>query len=217
MPAVTSINTNAPTIMIATLQGGPFLHNFRSAISIRAFVFVEKGTTPVIEARIAKIVMVGSLAMFAFIVTFDNIIDYDTNFTFVRHVLSMDTIFSGSTLLYRRVTSPALWSVGYQLIILGEGMTFLTLGTAAVALLRQLRSDGVRFNRAKRLVFIGAALGFLVWFFGFMVVGGEWFQMWQSQAWNGQESAFRFYLTILGVLIFVNQRDDDLLPPRHLV
>ena len=46
-----------------------------------------------IEARIAKIVMVASLALFAFLVTFDNLTDYDTNFEFVRHVLSMDTIF----------------------------------------------------------------------------------------------------------------------------
>jgi len=169
----------------------------------------------VIEARIAKIVMVGSLALFAFVVTFDNVTDYDTNFEFVRHVLSMDTIFPGSTLLYRRVTSPALWNLGYWLIILGEGMTSLALGIAALALLRQLRSDGARFNRAKRFVFVGAALGFLVWFFGFMVVGGEWFQMWQSQAWNGQEGAFRFYLTILAVLIFVNHEDGDLVPRGH--
>jgi predicted small integral membrane protein len=190
---------------------------FPYAIRIKHFVFVDNGTTPVIEARIVKIMMVGSLAMFALIVTFDNITDYDTNFTFVRHVLSMDTIFPGSILLYRRVTSPALWSIGYQIIILGEGMTCLAFGTAAMVLLRHLRSDGARFNRAKRLVFIGAALGFLVWFFGFMVIGGEWFQMWQSHAWNCQESAFRFYVTILGVLIFVNQRDEDLLPRRHLV
>jgi predicted small integral membrane protein len=172
-------------------------------------VLSVRGTTAVIEARIAKIVMVGSLALFAFIVAFDNITDYDTNFEFVRHVLSMDTIFPGSMLLYRRVISPALWDFSYWLII-GEGTTSLVLGIATVALLRHLRSDGARFNRAKRFVFIGTTLGFLVWFFGFMVVGGEWFQMWQSQNWNGQEAAFRFYLTILAVLIFVNQEDGDL-------
>ena len=59
-----------------------------------------------IETRIAKIAMVASLALFAFVVTFDNITDYDTNFEFVRHVLSMDAISPGSTLLYRRVMSP---------------------------------------------------------------------------------------------------------------
>ncbi len=145
-----------------------------------------------IEARIAKIVMVASLALFAFVVAFDNITDYDTNFEFVRHVLSMDTIFPGSTLLYRRVISPALWNFGYWLIVLGEGTTSLVLGVAAAALLRHLRSDGARFNRAKRFVFIGAALGFLVWFFGFMVVGGEWFQMWHLRSGMASKGPFAF-------------------------
>lgn len=163
-----------------------------------------------IEGRIAKIVMVGALAVFALLVTFDNLTDYGTNFEFVRHVLSMDTTHQGSALLYRRVTSPALWNAAYGLIIAGEGLTGLGLGVAAFALLRHCRSPAADFNRSKRFVYVGASLGFLVWFFGFMAIGGEWFQMWQSEAWNGQQPAFRFYLTILAMLIFVNQPDGDL-------
>lgn len=53
-------------------------------------------------------------------------------------------------------------------------------------------------------------MGFLVWFFGFMVIGGEWFGMWQSSTWNGQEAAFKFYMTMLAVLIYVNQPDREL-------
>ena len=34
--------------------------------------------------------------------------------------------------------------------------------------------------------------------------------MWQSEAWNGQEAAFRFYLTVMAVLIFVVLPDRDL-------
>jgi predicted small integral membrane protein len=41
------------------------------------------------------------------------------------------------------------------------------------------------------------------WFVGFMVIGGEWFLMWQSSTWNGQEAAFRFYLTVLAVSAYV--------------
>jgi predicted small integral membrane protein len=163
-----------------------------------------------IETRIVKIVMIGCLALFALLVAFDNLIDYPTNYAFVRHVLSMDTTFPGNALLYRRITSPVLWNAGYALIIAGEGLTGLALGLATVALCRRLKAAGVRFDGAKRFVSIGAGLGFLVWFFGFMVVGGEWFQMWQSSHWNGQAAAFRFYMTILAVLIFVNQRDADL-------
>ena len=163
-----------------------------------------------IEIRITKIVMVASLALFALLVTFDNLTDYDTNYAFVWHVLSMDTTFPGNALLYRHITSPALWQVGYALIIVGEGLFGIALAVATISLAWRLRSDGVHFNHAKRFVIIGAALGFLVWLFGFMVVGGEWFSMWQSAMWNGQEAAFRFYMTILAVLIFVNQPDGEL-------
>jgi predicted small integral membrane protein len=109
---------------------------------VKYFIAYRLGrTTAVIEARIAKIVMVASLALFAFVVTFDNITDYDTNFEFVRHVLSMDSIFPGSALLYRQITSPALWNFAYWLIIIGEGTTSLVFGIAAVARLRDLRSE----------------------------------------------------------------------------
>jgi predicted small integral membrane protein len=34
--------------------------------------------------------------------------------------------------------------------------------------------------------------------------------MWQSKTWNGQEPAFRFYMTLLAVAILVNQPDSEL-------
>ena len=49
-----------------------------------------------IETRIVKIVMLGSLALFAWLVTFDNLTDYQTNYAFVRHVLSMDATPPGN-------------------------------------------------------------------------------------------------------------------------
>jgi len=65
------------------------------------------------------------------------------------------------------------------------------------------------------LVVAGVLAAFLIWFFGFMVIAGEWFAMWQSATWNGQEPAFRFYVTALAVLIFVNQPDGDLAAPAE--
>jgi len=161
-----------------------------------------------IEARLIKVVMVGSLALFALVVAYHNLVDYGSNYAFVQHVLSMDTTFPDNALIGRRITSPAVWSVAYAGIILAEGLTGLAFGVGTISMARRLRADAVRFRRAKRFVYVGAGLGFLVWFFGFMVVGGEWFAMWQSKVWNGQEAAFRFTVTILAVLIFVNQRDE---------
>ena len=161
-----------------------------------------------IEIRSVKIVMVGSLALFAGLVTYDNLTDYETNYTFVRHVLSMDTTPPGNALMYRSVNSPSWWQAAYALIIAGEGATALGFAGAAALLLRHLSSPAASFNRAKGLTAVAAGLGFLVWFFGFMVIGGEWFQMWRSPLWNDQQRAFRFYLTILAVLIFVMQKDE---------
>lgn len=164
--------------------------------------------------RYAKIVMVLALAAFAFMVTLNNITDYGANFAFVQHVLSMDTTFPGNSNMYRAVTTPALWHAAYWLIIAGEGIVFVLLLTGAIQMFKARKSSTANFDASKKWVIAGATSGFLVWFFGFMVIGGEWFLMWQSQTWNGQEAAFRFYMALLGVLIFVNQPERDLEPFR---
>src|SRR5215470_2231195 len=113
-----------------------------------------------IETRIVKIVMLGSLALFAGLVTFDNLTDYQTNYAFVRHVLSMDATPPGNALMYRRISSPSLWEAAYALIIAGEGATALGFAGAAVLLLRHLRSPATRFNRAKALAVIAPVSAF---------------------------------------------------------
>jgi predicted small integral membrane protein len=164
-----------------------------------------------IELRLTKIAMVGSLALFAFLVTYNNVTDFGSNFAFVQHVLSMDTTFPGNSLMWRAITSPDLWLAGYWLIIVGEGLTCVAYAIGTIALVYRLGGGAAEFNRAKRFVYIGTALGFLVWFFGFMVIGGEWFGMWQSPTWNGQPAAFRFYAALLGVGIFVALEDHELI------
>jgi len=163
-----------------------------------------------IVTRYAKIVMTFGLALFGLIVAFDNMIDYSSNFAFVQHVLSMDTTFPGNVLLGRAITSPALHHPGYWLIITAELLTGLCFLVCAYQLLRNLRAPAAAFHRAKTLGVVAATIGFANWFIGFMVVGGEWFAMWQSRTWNGQEGAFRFYMTVMVVLIFLLQKDDEL-------
>ena len=159
--------------------------------------------------RLCKAAMLLGLALFAFLVTFNNVTDYGSNFEFVRHVLSMDTTFEGNAAMYRAITTPALWHAGYWVIIAGEGLTCLLLLFAGLRLIARVNDPADEFQRHKWLAVAGATVGFFVWFVGFMAVGGEWFLMWQSEIWNGQQAAFRFYMSILAVLIFVMQPDPD--------
>ena len=160
--------------------------------------------------RLAKIAAVAALAAYALIVGYDNIVDYGTNYAFVRHVLSMDTTFPGNALMHRAISDETIWRLAYAVIIAAEGLTGVLLVGGALALLTRLRAPAEAFNRAKPWAVAGLTVGFGLWFFGFMVIAGEYFAMWQSKVWNGQEAAFRISLEILGVLIFVALPDGEL-------
>jgi predicted small integral membrane protein len=166
-----------------------------------------------IELRLCKVLIAASLALFADLVAIDNVLDYGSNYNFVSHVLSMDTTFPDNALRWRAITQPVLWHVAYLIIILGEALTGAAYTIGSIALLRSLRGSGATFNRAKRSIYLATAAGFLVWFLGFMVVGGEWFSTWQSPTWNGQQAAFRFYVAVLGAGIFIALEDRDLARP----
>jgi predicted small integral membrane protein len=167
------------------------------------------GTMVVI--RLAKVGMIGSLAAYAFIVASDNVVDYGSNYEFVRHVLSMDTTFPGSALMHRAITNQSVWRVAYALIIAMEGLTAFLLALGAVMLVRRLSAPAQVFNRSKVWAVAGLTVGFALWFLGFIVIAGEYFAMWQSKEWNGQEAAFRITTVILAVLIFVSLPDGELL------
>jgi len=160
--------------------------------------------------RAAKIAMVAAIAAFATVVAFGNITDYDTNFVFVQHVLSMDTVFPRSTITWRALANPMLHHVAYAIIIAAEALMAVLCWIGAARLLQQLRAPAGAFNRAKPFSVAGLTLGFLTWQFGFMTVGGEWFGMWMSSQWNGVPSAFRFVMVIIAVLIFVAVPDGEL-------
>jgi len=158
--------------------------------------------------RISKIVLVALTALYATLVAFNNITDYGSNFQFVRHVMSMDTTFPDNTAMWRAVTSPVLHHAAYGLIIAVEIVTAI-LAWLGAFMLWNSRQDAGQFNDHKRLAGLALILGICLWFGGFIVIGGEWFLMWQSDAWNGVQAAFRitlFYAVTFGILI-VKDRD----------
>ena len=163
-----------------------------------------------IITRLSKTALVAAIAFFASLVAFGNITDYGTNFAFVMHVFAMDTIFPDATITYRAITSPFVQNLGYILIIAAETLTAALCWIGAFAMLRRRKADAAAFNRSKALAIAGLTLGFLVWQVGFMSVGGEWFGMWMSKTWNGVPDAFRFFITIICVLIYVVLPDGEL-------
>lgn len=171
---------------------------------------LEVSHAAMLIVRLAKIAMCLSLAVFCLLVGFDNIADPKSNYAFVAHVMSMDTTFPGSELMYRAITSPIAWQIAFALIIAAEIVGGLLFLAGAWHLWQARLAPAADFDAAKGYAIAGALLAFLLWFFGFMVIAGEWFAMWQSKNWNAQQSAFRLTLTVLAVLIFLAQPDSEL-------
>lgn len=158
--------------------------------------------------RTSKTLLVLSVAFFATLVVFNNLTDYNSNFQFVSHVLLMDTTFPDNAAMWRAIDSPALHHVAYVSIILVEAAVAVLCWLGGYRLLRVVRGPG--FNRAKSMAIAGLTLGILLWFTGFMTVGGEWFLMWQSEVWNGQAAAFRLVAILGVVLIYLVLPDDEI-------
>lgn len=154
----------------------------------------------------AKVLLVAMLGAFSALVAFNNLTDYDSNYEFVHHVFMMDTTFSGNKGMWRAIDAPFMHHAGYILIIAGE-VSVAVLAILGAARLWRAKDDAAAFNRAKPAAIWALVLGILLWFGGFIVVGGEWFLMWQSQIWNGQQSAFRIVTVFSIVLVFLCQPD----------
>jgi predicted small integral membrane protein len=99
-----------------------------------------------LSIRLAKIAVVAALAAFALMVAYNNVFDYDSNYQFVRHVMSMDTIFPDSALRSRAIDSETMWRAAYALIIATEASTGLLLALGAVVLFGRLQASAKIFN-----------------------------------------------------------------------
>ena len=137
--------------------------------------------------RAAKLLLLAGVAFFYSLVVFNNLTDFDSNYQLVRHVLMMDTTFPGNQGMWRALTSSAADYSFYIVIILWEIVTAILLWLGCVALLRAIRCPAMNFEAAKRIPVIALTLSLL---------------MWQSHAWNGEETAFRDF-TMVGIVLLV--------------
>lgn len=160
--------------------------------------------------RLSKAAMVLAMAFFASLVAFGNMTDYATNFAFVHHVFLMDTTFPGNGIMYRAIGTKWVHHAGYIGIISMETLTAMLCWIGGVRLLRARRGGDTAFRAAKAYAIAGLTLGFLTWQVAFMSVGGEWFGMWMSKQWNGVPDAFRFFITLLLVLVYLTMNNDGI-------
>jgi predicted small integral membrane protein len=158
--------------------------------------------------RACKVVLVFSVAIFYTFVVLNNTTDYNSNYQFVRHVLMMDSTFPGNHGMWRAINSPAIQTAFYIAIIAWEAVAMI-LSWWGGARMAAAVGSAEAFGRAKNLAIVALTLSLLLWSVAFLSVGGEWFLMWQSKSWNGQDAAFRMFAVNGIVLLLVAMKDEE--------
>jgi predicted small integral membrane protein len=139
----------------------------------------------------------------------NNTMDYDSNFQFARHVLMMDSTFAGNKGMWRALNPVWIHQLFYAGIIATETSTAVLCWWGIARLLQALREPQLRFQQAKAVSIAALTLGCLLWSVAFLSIGGEWFLMWQSKSWNGQEAAFRMFMILAATLIYLVQPEPE--------
>ena len=159
--------------------------------------------------RMAKMLLVFAVAVFYSLLVLNNTTDYDSNYQFVRHVLMMDSTLPGNRGMWRALNSPVWHTSFYLSIIAWEIITMILCWWGGVNLARSLRGTSQAFNQSKRVAIAALTCALLMWLVAFLSIGGEWFLMWQSKTWNGQEAAFRMFTVVGIVLLLVTQPESE--------
>lgn len=153
--------------------------------------------------RTCKILLLAAMAFFFTLVAFNNLTDFDSNYQFVRHVLMMDSTFPGNHGLWRAIRVPWIHLAFYLGIIAWEILNAVLSWWGSIALFRALYSPQAEFHHARQVGVVALTSGMLQWFIAFLCIGAEWFLMWQSKLWNGQDAAFRMFAVEALVLVIL--------------
>jgi predicted small integral membrane protein len=152
--------------------------------------------------RVAKTLLVFGAAVFYTFLVFNNVTDYESNHQFIRHVLMMDSTFPGNRGMWRAINQPVVHTLFYVMIITCQFLTMILCWWGGVRLVKALQASAARFREARSVAIAALTLSLLMWLVAFLSVGGEWFLMWQSKTWNGQDAAFRMF-TVIGIVLII--------------
>ena len=155
-------------------------------------------------ARVVTSLFILMVGAYYLVVGFDNITNPTnpnaSNWPFVQGVLSGDGVPADSGFEWRFIDATWFQAISYIMIMTLETITGIVLLVAGFKGLRGSH-NAARWSSAQKWTFIGGFLGLGVFFFGFMVVGGNWFIMYLNSKWNGLEPAFQNSVMTVSMLI----------------
>ncbi len=153
--------------------------------------------------RLCKVFLVWAVALFAGLVAWGNFFDPDYNFELTRGVITMAWLDESQTTMNSRALSDGLAvNLAFTLIVFAETLVCLCCFLGGIRML--LASTEYAYFSGVAWSTAGLVLGILLWFVGFVAIGGEYFQSWHIPNRSGITIAFQFSTTLGIILIFLH-------------
>jgi predicted small integral membrane protein len=158
--------------------------------------------------RLLKIILVEFVALLALLYATQNIVNIEAALSVVGAVLSMEGHEYYASSLGPAITHPVLVALATWTIIAFEYAAGLFAAKGAWDMWKTRSAPAEQFNASKANALLGAGIGVIVWLGLFGVIGGAYFQMWQTELGaNSLAGAFQYAMMCAVVLIFVNMAD----------
>ncbi len=158
--------------------------------------------------RYLKMTLVVFVGLSAVLLVVGNIANWNAGLGTVGYVLSMEGHEVYGSHIFPPVTKPALVTIAFLLILAGEILVGALCLKGAWDLWSARNGSADAFDASKTYAVLGTGMAMVVWFGGFVVIGGTLFQMWQTKIGTASlHDAFVFAASGGLVLLFVCRAD----------
>jgi len=156
--------------------------------------------------RYIKILFAVLTALMALVYVIQNVANVEAAHQSILYVMSGADHQAYPDSAFPKFGQPGMAWAALVVIFALELATGLALAKGSWDMWRNRAADAAAFTAAKKWAQIGAALGVLVWFGLFGVIGAAFFQMWQTAIGTGSmNGAFQFFVSCALALLVISQ------------
>jgi predicted small integral membrane protein len=158
------------------------------------------------NTRNLKIILVSFVSLGALLWAIQNVVNLESAYQSVAYVTSNADHTAYPKSIGPAFESPVLIWSALIIILIGEFAVGLLAARGAYDMYSSRGKSAAEFNASKRFAILGCGAAVIVWFGIFTVIGGAFFQMWQTEIGDASfTGALQYAIINAAILIFVEQ------------
>lgn len=159
--------------------------------------------------RNLKLILVAFVSLGALLWAIQNVVNLESAYQSVAYVTSNIDHAAYPKSVGPAFNSPVLIWSALIIILIGEFATGLLAAKGTFDMFTSRKKTADEFNASKRFAILGCGAAVIVWFGIFTVIGGAYFQMWQTEIGDASfTGALHYAIVNAAILIFLTMQDE---------